>query len=252
MLFVVTSHNYHTHYIIYYTVRHACDPELEFDQQITSQEMTEIQAFYTIASTLCRGKWQPLANNSLHSTCLFATHNKSGCLFELNYSIITVFVASFLFFLFFFLPYASLLMYVLCLIQSSIHLISSIYLLHSLWNQNKQNEQKTLSITSDECLPAQSKKTMKECLVKNSPNGAKVYNQCTTQFGNVCTPNNEENLTSCFNTAAQNLTMNDKCVELVSDNTQKCWSSLIKNETTYCVERKNLQTVSFECKSLYV
>lgn len=141
-------------YANYDALRHACDPELEFDQQITSQEMTEIQAFYTIASTLCR----------------------------------------------------------------------------------------------DECLPANSKKTMRECLLKNSPLGAKVFNQCINQFGNVCQANNEESLTSCFNTVAQNLTMNEKCVELVSDNTQKCWSNLIKNETTYCVERKNLQTVSFECK----
>ncbi|KAG9508789.1 hypothetical protein GZH46_02708, partial [Fragariocoptes setiger] len=139
-------------YANYDALRHACDPELEFDQQITTQEMTEIQAFYTIASTLCR----------------------------------------------------------------------------------------------DECLPQASKKAMKDCLVKNSPMGAKVYNQCVSMFGPVCSVQNEENLTSCFNTAAQNLTMNDKCVELVSDNTQKCWSSLIKNETTYCVERKNLQTVSFE------
>lgn len=143
-------------YANYDALRHACDPELEFDQQITSQEMTEIQAFYTIASTLCR----------------------------------------------------------------------------------------------DECLPTNSKKTMRECLLKNSPLGAKVFNQCINQFGNVCQANNEESLTSCFNTVAQNLTMNEKCVELVSDNTQKCWSNLIKNETTYCVERKNLQTVSFECKLL--
>lgn len=139
-------------YANYDSLKHACDPELEFDQQITSQEMTEIQAFYTIASTLCR----------------------------------------------------------------------------------------------DECLPASSKKTMRDCLLKNSPQGARVFNQCIGQFGNVCTNLNEESLTSCFNTVAQNITMNEKCVELVSDNTQKCWSNLIKNETTYCVERKNLQTVSFE------
>lgn len=139
-------------YANYDSLRHACDPELEFDQQITSQEMTEIQAFYTIASTLCR----------------------------------------------------------------------------------------------DECLPAASKRTMRECLLKNSPQGARVFNQCTSQFGQVCGANNEETLTSCFNTVAQNMTMNEKCVELVSDDTQKCWSQLIKNETTYCVERKNLQTVSFE------
>lgn len=139
-------------YANYDALRHACDPELEFDQQITSQEMTEIQAFYTIASTLCR----------------------------------------------------------------------------------------------DECLPVQTKKTMRECLLKNSPQGARVFNQCVGQFGDLCNAQNEESLTSCFNTVAQNVTMNEKCVELVSDNTQKCWSSLIRNETTYCVERKNLQTVSFE------
>lgn len=141
-------------YANYDSLRHACDPELEFDQQITSQELTEIQAFYTIASTLCR----------------------------------------------------------------------------------------------DECLPEASKKQMRDCLVNNSPYGAKVFNQCTGQFGQVCNSNNEEGLTSCFNSVAQNLTMNEKCVELVSDDTQKCWSSLIKNETTFCVERKNLQTVSFECE----
>lgn len=141
-------------YANYDTLFHACDPELEFDQQITTQEMTEIQALYTISSTLCR----------------------------------------------------------------------------------------------DECLPSQSKKLMRDCLLKNSPRGAQVFNQCTAQFGQVCGQNNEESLTACFNTIAQNMTMNEKCVELVSDTTQKCWSQLIKNETTHCVERKNLQTVSFECK----
>lgn len=141
-------------YANYDSLRHECDPELEFDNHITGPEMTEIQAFYTIASTLCR----------------------------------------------------------------------------------------------DECVPDGNKKQIRDCVLKNSPQAAKVFQQCTSQWGSTCNASNEESLTTCFNAAAQNLTYNERCVELISDETQKCWSTLIKNETTHCVERKQLQLVSFECK----